>query len=601
MDSRRGLCLALAVAALALPQAAQAAVRCVPVGGPGCTTSHATINAAVTAAANDDTIRIAAGTYAEAVSTTKRLNFIGAGSGTLASATGATVIAPGSGTAMMLSRGGSVRSLRAVGATGFSGGYGVYVAPDVDGTFAYTMTDVIGIGGVGTDITLGSGGYGLVASSATAARIINLTVNGGTFRGGNGTLSAGYGAGLYGLGLTANVTGATLLGPSGGAPGVVAGGGATVDATGITAQGTYAAQFGDATVNLRRSRIEGIYSGLYVYESSSAPATYVSVTDSLITVTPPGAFDAVALSAQTSSGSAPLTVPIRGSTIIARGVDPLAAVAARPPSGAPSTNIDLRNSIARLEGGAESGEGDLAADRGTVTAAHSDFATRLQLNGGTVTPPGSGTNLTADPLFNAGAFTLRSTSPLIDRGDASLVAAGELDLAGNPRSAGAAPDMGAFEFQPPAAPPPPPPTPANAAPGLTKVSMTNSVFAPVTARAAGAGAAGKVKRGTTFRYVLSEAARVSVVIERRAVGRRVGKRCVKPTRRNAAHRKCKRWVRIGRLRAAEQAGRQSTRFTGRFGKRALAPGRYRARISAKDALGARSRERRLAFTVVRAR
>jgi hypothetical protein len=599
MDSRRGLCLALAVAALALPQAAQAAVRCVPVSGPGCTTSHASINAAVTAAANDDTIRIAAGTYAESVSTTKRLNFVGAGSGTLASTAGATDVAPASGAAITLSRGGSVRALRAVGATGFSGGNALVLIPDVDGTFAYTVTDVIGLGGVGTDITLGFGGYGLYAASSGAARIVNLTVSGGTFRGGNGTLISGYGASLFGPGLTANLAGASLIGPTNGAPGLVVSNGATVDATGITAQGTYAAQFGDATVNLRRSRIEGVYTGLYVYESSSAPATYVSVTDSLILVTPTSALNAVALSAQTSSGSAPLTLPVRGSTIIARGVDPLAAVAARPPSGAPSTNIDLRNSIARLEGGAESGEGDLAADRGTVTAAHSDFATRLQLNGGTVTAPGSGTNLTADPLFDAGAFTLKSTSPLIDRGDPSLVTPGELDLAGNPRSAGAAPDMGAFEVQP-AAPPPPPPPP-NAAPGLSKVSMTNSVFAPIAARAATADRARTVKRGTTFRYVLSEAATVSIRIERRAAGRRSGKRCIKPTRRNAKHRKCRRWVRMGRLRAVEKAGRQSTPFSGRFGKRALKPGRYRARISAKDVLGARSTERRLAFRIVRAR
>jgi hypothetical protein len=601
MDSRRGLCLALVVAALALPQAAQAAVRCVPAGGPGCTTSHASINAAVTAASNDDTIRIAAGTYAESVSTTKRLNFVGAGSGTLASATGATVIAPPAGTAITLSRGGSVRSLRAVGATGFSGGSALVLAPDVDGTFAYSVTDVIGLGGLGTDITLGFGGYGLYAVSSGAARIVNLTVSGGAFRGGNGFLISGYGGYLYGVGLTGSLAGASLSGPTNGAPGLVVSGGSTVDATGISAQGTYAAQFGDATVNLRRSRIEGVYAGLYVYESSTAPATYVSVTDSLILVTPTSPFDAVALSAQTSSGSAPLTVPVRGSTIIARGLDPLAAVAARPPSGAPTTNIDLRNSIARLEGGAESGEGDVAADRGTVTAAHSDFATRLQLNGGTVTAPGSGTNLTGDPLFNAGAFTLKSTSPLIDRGDPSLVTPGELDLAGNSRSAGAAPDMGAFEFQPPAPPPPPPPPPPpNAPPGLTMVSMTNSVFAPVAARAAGAARARNVKRGTRFRYLLSEAATVSIVIDRRARGRRAGKRCVKPTRRNAGHRKCKRWVRVGRLRATEQAGRQSTPFTGRFGKRALAPGRYRARISAKDVLGARSTERRLAFRIVRA-
>ena len=57
----------------------------------------------------------------------------------------------------------------------------------------------------------------------------------------------------------------------------------------------------------------------------------------------------------------------------------------------------------------------------------------------------------------------------------------------------------------------------------------------------------------------------------------------------------------GRLSALEQAGRQSTAFAGRIGPRALAAGRYRARIRAKDGAGARSTERRLAFRVVRAR
>jgi hypothetical protein len=129
--------------------------------------------------------------------------------------------------------------------------------------------------------------------------------------------------------------------------------------------------------------------------------------------------------------------------------------------------------------------------------------------------------------------------------------------------------------------------------------MTNSVFAPVGAAAARRRKA--VKRGTTFRYELSEAATVTIVIERKASGRRAGKRCVKPNRKNRKHHGCKRWVKTGTVRAAEQSGSQSTAFTGRFGKHALAPGRYRARIRAKDALGALSAERRLAFRVVRAR
>jgi hypothetical protein len=271
--------------------------------------------------------------------------------------------------------------------------------------------------------------------------------------------------------------------------------------------------------------------------------------------------------------------------------------------------IDLRNSIARIEGTAEGSDADVVADRGTVTAANSDFATRRELNAGTVTAPGSGTNLIADPLFNAGAFTLPSSSPLVDRGDPAVVTAGELDLAGNPRKAGAAPDIGAFEYQPPAPPPPPPGPPANSAPTLGKVSMTNTVFAPVSTHSASAAdpkrSRERVKRGTRFRYLLSEASTVTIAIERRARGKRARARargrCVRPKHRNRKHKSCTRWLGAGVLKAVEQAGSQSMPFSGRLKSKALKPGKYRARVYAKDAGGARSSERRVSFRVVRAR
>src|SRR5215212_3178084 len=181
MDSRRGLLLGLLVAGLALPAAAQAApvVRCVPAGGPGCGSSHATIAAAVSAAADGDTIRIAAGTYGESISTTKPLSFVGAGSG-------ATTIAPASGSALTLLRGGSVRSLRAVGASGFIGSTALRLSPDVDGTYAYTVADVVATGGSGTDITFGFGGAGLsVATGSATGRVVSLSLSGGSFQSGS--------------------------------------------------------------------------------------------------------------------------------------------------------------------------------------------------------------------------------------------------------------------------------------------------------------------------------------------------------------------------------------------------------------------------------
>ena len=74
---------------------------------------------------------------------------------------------------------------------------------------------------------------------------------------------------------------------------------------------------------------------------------------------------------------------------------------------------------------------------------------------------------------------------------------------------------------------------------------------------------------------------------------------MRPTARNRKARRCKRYKRVTALVAREQAGMQSTAFTGRVRRRALKPGPYRARLVASDALGARSAETRIALRVVR--
>lgn len=83
----------------------------------------------MTAAANGDSIAIAAGTYAESVMTDRRLNFLGAGGGTIESAAGTTTIAPASGSALILNNGGSVRAIRALGASSFIDSPGIVFPP----------------------------------------------------------------------------------------------------------------------------------------------------------------------------------------------------------------------------------------------------------------------------------------------------------------------------------------------------------------------------------------------------------------------------------------------------------------------------------------
>jgi hypothetical protein len=98
-----------------------------------------------------------------------------------------------------------------------------------------------------------------------------------------------------------------------------------------------------------------------------------------------------------------------------------------------------------------------------ATLDHSNYATVVH-GGGVVTPAGTGTNQMAPPVFaNAGAgdfHQLAGSTATIDLGFSGLgmQALGTFDIDGQPRTIGAAPDIGADEFQPA------PPTPVVTAP-----------------------------------------------------------------------------------------------------------------------------------------
>ena len=193
---------------------------------------------------------------------------------------------------------------------------------------------------------------------------------------------------------------------------------------------------------------------------------------------------------------------------------------------------------------------------GTVTADFSSFTTRRISRAGRLPRPGARTTCSATPGFMnsaAGDLTLRPDSPLIDRGDQALVLARRARRGRQPavarrqRRLRARPDIGAFER-----PDTCPGTPPNTAPSVTRFSMTHSVFAPLGARAAAKRR--KPPRGTKFRYTLSEAARVTITIRRRL---RAG------TGRGTAG--------SGGSAAQKQAGRQSTRFSGRLKRQGAPP------------------------------
>ena len=71
-----------------------------------------------------------------------------------------------------------------------------------------------------------------------------------------------------------------------------------------------------------------------------------------------------------------------------------------------------------------------------------------------------------------------------------------------------------------------------------------------------------------------------------------------PTRRLSHAKHCVRYVRKGTLKRMGTQGQNSVRFTGRIGRRALSPGRYRVGIAGMDSSGVKGLVRHKAFTVL---
>jgi hypothetical protein len=145
-----------------------------------------------------------------------------------------------------------------------------------------------------------------------------------------------------------------------------------------------------------------------------------------------------------------------------------------------------------------------------------------------------------------------------------------------------------------AAPPEPPPSTAvtNTTPGPTPAPDTLApVIGAVSIRPA------RIIRSSTLSFTLSEPARVAVAIQRRIAGRRVGGRCVKPTRRNRRAPACSRYDAATRFAFQAAAGTTTRRLSARIGPTTLTPGGYRVTLLATDATGNRARPATLAIRV----
>ncbi|HEY3759684.1 MAG TPA: PKD domain-containing protein [Solirubrobacteraceae bacterium] len=193
----------------------------------------------------------------------------------------------------------------------------------------------------------------------------------------------------------------------------------------------------------------------------------------------------------------------------------------------------------------------------------------------------SGTSVT-HAYANAGAYTVTVTST---------------DVLGNTTSASASVAVGGGGIGKTA-----PEVLPLTAPQLTGARLTHTRFRVAKQpTAVTASAHGKPPLGTGFHFTLNEAASVRIVFTRSAPGVRSDGRCVAPTRsRQQRHaRRCTRTLSVGALiRAHENAGADSVAFSGHIGTHALAPGAYRATLTA-TANGLSSAPSKLALTIAR--
>jgi hypothetical protein len=153
-------------------------------------------------------------------------------------------------------------------------------------------------------------------------------------------------------------------------------------------------------------------------------------------------------------------------------------------------------------------------------------------------------------------------------------------------------------FDPTAAPGP---GPANAAPRLSGARLARKTFRVGGGSTPVAGIAKRrAPKGTTISYTLSEPATVTLKIERKLKGRKVGKRCRTLTRRNRKRRACTLYKRAGTLtRTSSTAGRKRVKFSGRIARKKLKPGSYRLTLTPRDRARKLGTARKLSFRIVR--
>ncbi len=125
------------------------------------------------------------------------------------------------------------------------------------------------------------------------------------------------------------------------------------------------------------------------------------------------------------------------------------------------------------------------------------------------------------------------------------------------------------------------PSPVRRPPRISHLKITPVVL--IAAPHGGAIAARMT--GTTVSYTETDPATTTFTVERRSPGRRNRGSCVRPTKRNRTHRRCTRWIKVGRFTHNGGAGSNEFHFTGRLGGHKLQAGKYRLQAIPRNPAG----------------
>jgi hypothetical protein len=400
------------------------------------------------------------------------------------------------------------------------------------------------------------GGGGIVSSSNNPSTIVDTTIFGNTATG-----SPGLGGGLAVVGHNLSLSSDTIdanAGP-GGVGNLLLESGTVTLADTIIANGVGSSSVANCVYPVGSTIVDG---GNNLESDTTSQCGLIAMSDLLVS----NAALAVSLGA---NGGATLTLALLpGAPEIGAGGACLAPSGValtldqrglpRPAAcdiGAFQSQLPADTAVPQLSGLARVGQG-LSCSRGTWTGDG-------PLSAGVVGP------------LSFSYQWLRATSPIAGAiGSSYTVQAADVAaaLACRVTATGAYGDASATSAQsatvPPVGGPPPPPK-------ISAVTQSASKWVESNRLASISKTAKKLPVGTKFSFQLSEAARVTFAFTGSVAGRKVGRRCVPPTKHNAKQRLCTQTVTVGTLTFAGHSGPNRVRFAGRISKRVkLKPGSY---------------------------